>query len=410
MKNLTAKDFFVAERKSIITGFDRRVLCELYLPIVGHFAFTVYLKLLAITERPDQSIGQKISSLSSATGLTISQIEEGKAYLEGTGLVQTFYDKSRNIRIFRLFAPKTPSAFFEDDIFSKMLKDTVGESNLMRLKLEFMDSTSIDSDMIDESLSFGEVFHLDYSNWSVGEKTGEEFLGRKVNNARVEFDISAFNTFLTDKGVNPELILKDDLVWLEKCSSLYGLKEEAIASIVCQSGDILSGHLDRDEIVSSIRKVSIFSSKKKTQAISNQISRLSNSAISKKIRVLEQYAPVDYLKLIQQTSVISKSDFDLIKRLADDFGLASQVITVILDYVILKSDGVLAANYVEKVASSVLRKGLTDCVDVMNYLYESNTKGKKKTSSKISDQASIEQQNNVDQSGISKDLEAFLDD
>ena len=380
MRNILGKDLFIAERKSVITEYDRRVLSELYLPLIGNYAYTVYMKLLSLSERPDAKDPQKLSSLLKTTGLTITQIDEGMCYLEGIGLMQSCVHKKNNTRIFRLFSPKSPAQFFADDIFRLMLRDSVGESELMRLRFSFMDLSSEDSDIIDVSLSFGEVFHLDYTVWEMEKSISTTPLQmRSTAKAVFEFDTDLFNTILAEKGFKTELITPEDRQWLQSCSSLFGVKEESLANIVARNFADETVSLDRDNVIQDIKNSVVFSSNKKKSKPVYTHSRNSTDAKSTKASEFEKYSPVEYLKSLQGTKVIAKNEFDLIRRLGEDFLLPGPIINVILDFTILKCDGKIVDNYVERIASTILRNNLAEANvrDVMNYLADINRKTSK---------------------------------
>jgi len=414
MKSITSNDKFIVQKKSVLTDFDRRILTELYFPIIGNYAFSLYMKFWVLAERLDNLEPQNHSMLTLTTGLTVSQINEGRVYLEGLGLLQTCLDKSSGLYIYCLYAPKTPKDFFDDLVFNAMLKKTVGDTEFLRIHFVFTDPTSFNPEYDNLSASFGEVFHPDLNKWTLmKEVTGKALIGRAEAKTCYAFDFDLFLEKAIEVGlVNRDILNNDDVEWIIRCSSLYGIKEDVMATVIVRNISSENG-LDRETALKDVFNCAVFSSnrKKPVTGSSKNISRVGQSRVSLKIRTFEKLSPADYLKLLQNTEVISSADCKTIKRLSFDFNLSTPIINVIFDYIIVQLRGVLTSQYAESIASTLLRNNITDVVDAMNFLHDFEKKKRSSVKKRVATVAqkpvkSVKQQDSMVVSA--DDLEDFL--
>ena len=67
--------------------------------------------------------------------MNITQIQEARLKLEAVGLLQTFYKNENNFNyyIYCLFAPKSPVDFLNDPLFSRLLREKIGEKQTQNL-------------------------------------------------------------------------------------------------------------------------------------------------------------------------------------------------------------------------------------------------------------------------------------
>lgn len=380
MKNINLKDIFVVQKKSVLTDFDRRVMSELYFPLIGSAGIALYFRLWALAERENYNEPASHELLSELIGLSLASLNEGKSYLEAMGLLRTFYDPKSKIYYYFLYAPKTPHDFFNDAVFYALLKEKVGENEFLRIRFAFIDQTFDDPSFKDVTVSFGEVFHPDFSNINFeGTNNGKTLIGRQSNNLTLNFDIEAFLSRALSLGLpSKELITPEIQTWLERVSALYGVKEEALAPIVLRYFEFESGTLDQNAVLQEVQNSILFSNnrKKAPKASQTTITRVGQSKMAKKIQVLESMSPVEYLKLLQGNETLARGDLELITRMGQDFGLPPALVNAVLDYTMIKSNGALPPKFSEKIAATLNRKGISDVVDAMNFLYDYNKKAK----------------------------------
>jgi replication initiation and membrane attachment protein DnaB len=93
--------------------------------------------------------------------------------------------------VFELYAPKSPSAFFDDVILGGLLEQYVGAAMVQRLRLRYQAPRGLEG-YEEDSASFGEVFHPDFSNPLYAKDHPETLLGRQSGHPESHFDRRAF--------------------------------------------------------------------------------------------------------------------------------------------------------------------------------------------------------------------------
>ena len=96
---------------------------------------------------------------------------------------------------------------------------------------------------------------------------------------------------------------------------------------------------------------------------------------------MESLSPKEFLTILQGGASPASSDLRLIEDLSANFHLTPGVINALIDYVLTVNNNVLSRAYVEKIAASLAREGITTVLDAMNYLKKIKKGSRKKTSS-----------------------------
>ena len=128
---LSNSDMFDIKVSSLLADYDRETITNLYQPIIGYTALAVYFTFWR------EAKNQKIISLSSHEQLFLrmkiapGDFIEARKLLEAVGLVKTRLEKVNGFSIYhyQLFAPKTPSKFFDDTLLYGLFIQNLGENN-----------------------------------------------------------------------------------------------------------------------------------------------------------------------------------------------------------------------------------------------------------------------------------------
>ncbi|MCX5775202.1 MAG: hypothetical protein NTV44_02420, partial [Firmicutes bacterium] len=118
MEFISPEDFLEIRFASILTDFDRKIVCELYQPLIGHSALAVFFTLWSEHERYLEVFTH--DHLFAVMQINAGGFQKAKAALEAVGLLKTYSKKENGIRyfIYELYAPKAPFEFFDDALFS----------------------------------------------------------------------------------------------------------------------------------------------------------------------------------------------------------------------------------------------------------------------------------------------------
>ena len=384
MDYVSKNDFYEIRVASLITNMDRDSLLELYQPIIGAKATSLYLTLSTQNKSNEGSI-LKLQQLLKSMQLTGSEFLSARHYLEAVGLIRTYESKQEDVRcyIYVIYSPKSPKAFFDDVLFKGLLILSVGEKEAKRLANKWKVNLTIPEEYHEVSASFLDVYKIDYDDPSFRKEFGTQILGRDHGRANLEFNYDLFFRYVSENsGIDTSSFKKKDMKEISRLATLFGLDEKHMAFIVIDEY-ISEGtvHLDFEKITNRAEKELKYSNVPNVEK-----SKVSgDSELAKKIQLMEETAPAKFLQYLQQGTKPARSDIAIVNSLSKDYGFGNGIINVIVEYVLYKNSNVLSKNYAEKIASSLAREGVSTTVDAMNYLKKlcvKNTSKKKVAPSK----------------------------
>ena len=132
---------------------------------------------------------------------------------------------------------------------------------------------------------------------------------------------------------------KENLDFIAEKAQIYGINEMDMRKLVGKSMDLKSNRLDRKKLVNKMKK-----------------HKSTNVAVPPE----DPYdiSSKQFLQQRQNNIELSKSDLNLLDLLNDKYHMSSQVINLLLEYVMERNQQSLARNYVEKVAAAWVRLGI----------------------------------------------------
>ena len=404
---VSKNDFYEIRVASLITNLDRDSLLELYQPIIGARAASLYLTLSTQKKSPDGGSIFKTDQLLRSMQLTSAEFIAARHYLEAVGLIRTYECDQEDVRcyIYVIYSPKSPKAFFEDVLFSGLLIQSVGEKEAKKLANKWKVNLTIPEEYHEVSASFVDVYNLNYDDPSFRKDFGNQILGRDHGRAQLTFSYDLFFSFVKENSsIDISSFKKKDMKEISRLGTLFGLNEKSMAFIVIDEyipeGQV---HLDFERIRNKCEQEIRFSQVKNVQK--SDVS--GDSELAKKIQLMEETAPAKFLQYLQQGTKPARSDIAIVNSLSKDYGFGNGIINVIVEYVLYKNSNVLSKNYAEKIAASLAREGVTTTVDAMNYLKKLTVKS---TSKKKTTKATVVEESK-DNSDISLDeMEDLLND
>ena len=375
---VSKNDFYEIRVASLITNLDRDSLLELYQPIIGARAASLYLTLSTQKKSPDGGSIFKTDQLLRNMQLTSAEFIAARHYLEAVGLIRTYESDQEDVRcyIYVIYSPKSPKAFFEDVLFSGLLIQSVGEKEAKKLANKWKVNLTIPEEYHEVSASFVDVYNLNYDDPSFRKDFGTQILGRDHGRAQLSFSYDLFFSHIKENSaIDISSFKKKDMKEIARLATLFGLNEKSMAYIVIDEY-IPDGptHFDfvkiRDKCEQEIRY---------SQVKNVEKSKVSgDSELATKIRMMEDVAPAKFLQYLQQGTKPARSDLAIVDALSKNYGFGNGIINVIVEYVLYKNNNILSKNYAEKIAASLAREGVTTTVDAMNYLKKLSVKNSSK--------------------------------
>ena len=387
MKVLAHQDFLEVRLASLIADYDRDTLSNLYQPMIGFEALSLYMTLWS------EANNEKVSPLCTHEQVFLrmrmpaSAFVDARKYLEATGLLKTFVSEGNDFKIYHyeLYAPKSPSGFFDDTLLYGMLIRSIGESNANRLKKIYVLDTHQDYGK-EITASFAEVFHPELNDSSFVEAAESKGGVKGRNRGKIKGAFSYeqfFNSLKEISQLKESAFRKEEMKEIERLSTLNGVDENEAANLVNQVYDLekpKGQRLDFDKLASLMQEKTNYKYRykgKDTEVAPNL--NTGNSDLARKINLMETKSPKDYLAYLQDGTRPAAADIRLINDLSKNYHLPNPVINAVVDYVLAKADNVLSRAYAEKVAASLVRENARTAVDAMNYLrkVDRKTRGKK---------------------------------
>ncbi|NCA97201.1 MAG: hypothetical protein EOM77_03365 [Bacteroidia bacterium] len=376
MEYISEKDYYETRFASLISDIDREVLVELYQPLIGHLSVTLYATLFHEKNKCSEVDTFDHTHLFDKMQVSAGELLAARKALEAVGLLRSFLKEETGLRyyVYVLYAPKSPRDFFDDVLFKGLLIKYVGEKEAMRLALIYKVDYHTEG-FNDVTSSFVDTFNPDFDDPSFRKDLKVDIKGRKSGRVSTSFDYDAFfATIEKNSQIKRDSFSKKDLKEIERLATLFSLDESTMADIVIVAYDPDNkAQRVNFQVVSDRAKDEArfpFFHKKRN----GERSKVSgNSELASKIKLMDQMAPAEYLRILQNNTAPSRADLNIVDDLSKNYGLPNGVINALIDYVLAKNNNVLSRHYTEKIAASLTREGLTTVIDTMNYLVKINS-------------------------------------
>ncbi len=377
-------DSYIVVNKTIITEIDKQILIDLYQPIIGNKAVSLYLTLYNDLERNAVTTGEFTHHhLLSVMQMSLKDIVFAREKLEGIGLLKTYFKKgSVNSYVYALYSCISANEFFNHPILNMVLYNNVGKNEYNKLVSRYKLPRIVLKDYEDISLKFDEV----YTSASVNSFfTNDEIISRRkgeiIFKDVVDFDllISGLDTSI----INERAFNKDVRNLINNLSFLYNIDISTMQNLIRASINE-KGLIDRDLLRKSSRNFYQFEHSGNLPTIIHysQPEYLKspsgdNTKKGKMIYTFENTNPYQFLKSKYKNGKVITRDLQIIENLLLDLKLSPGVVNVLLDYVLRVNNKKLNKSYVETIASHWKRLGIETVPEAMNACIKEHKKSNK---------------------------------
>jgi replication initiation and membrane attachment protein len=408
-KEILPKTIFKAIICSPLSDLEKELLAQLYQPIIGATAFSLYLTLLSeIKPATNQSEELLHADLVMLLDCSLPQVVSARRKLEGIGLLDTFVKDDPElgtVYVYRLNAPESAERFFKDEILSITLLNRIGQRKfellLESFKPKFLKLTGYEN----ISASFKEVY-LFKEEQIIAEAELLAEVQRNFDDPRpkqplaiesVTFNWNLFSDQLNKLGIR----LPEDSKPIKNMILLfhesYGIDELEMANFASRSFDYYTSELDSKELKKQINAV-YYPKKRQNEATSlyvnpalskddqqtyryNSLKKLSGFS-DKDIQVImdcEKLAPEQYLGALKEAVNGFPTNIEKynIRFLIEHSKLPNSVINMLIYYVCyIEKKPVLESEHLNKIANDWARKQITAPEEAMIYVKERTEKSK----------------------------------
>lgn len=370
--------------------FELKILGQLYQPIMGHAAYSLYLTFLSEVDRIGQASATRSHQwLMNVMGLPLDKIYQARLRLEALGLLKTYHTKHEEIELveYQLLAPLTAVQFFQEDILSICLYNQVGANRYRELKERFTLGFQNQENGRKEEVTkeFHEVFtSIHPSELMLKEGTEQEEdlalaqqpyfsadhleQDNQLKFERFQLDLEALKGFFM-KGIEVNNILTPrNLREIKKIAFFYRFDPWSLSRVI-QDSLTLEDELDLTLLKEKAKEWYRLQQGGKppqivqvTQPVSKRVfhQEKPQSEEEKHLARLESISPIQLLEAYQGGGKIAEADLKLVEELVFDYELYPAVVNLLLEYVLLTNEYKLPKNLVTKIAAHWKRLKITN--------------------------------------------------
>ena len=383
---LLPADTFVVINKTILHDEDRKILTDLYLPIIGAVAVMLYFCLWSSLDS-SQIVSKDFShqKLVSSLRMTINEIYDNRSKLEAIGLIKTLVKEGEvNNYIYELYSPASATEFLSHPILNIVLYSNIGKIEYDNLVKAYKLPRFNTSNYNDITKSFNDVFEsIGMTSYDLSLDDIRKYNKLKLNiNSNFDFNF-LINSMPRNIDVN-RVFTKEIKELIINLSFIYDIDAIHMSNIIkgCLNE---RGTINRELLRKSSRNYYQFDNggilptiidNSQPEYLRRPVGDTSNRA--KMIYTFETISPRELLIKKNNGSEPTRRDLKLLEDLLVDYKLKPGVVNVLIDYILNVNDKKLTRSYVETLAGEWQRLGIETVEDAMNRAEKEHKKRNKK--------------------------------
>ena len=382
---LLPADNYVVINKTILTDNDKVNLINLYEPIIGPLAISLYLTLWSDLDRTlTFSDSYNHHHLMTFLKSNLNDIKEARSALEALGLIKTYYKEGDNINyyIYELYSPISGYEFFNHPILNIVLYNNLGVNEYNNLIKSYKKVNFKYDDYKDISSKLNDTFksraYNNFSNENIKNKNSNK---PKLDNL-IDFDV--LKESIPNKVLGNNAFNKKTKELINNLAFIYNLDTLKVSEILRLTIDE-NGLINKDLFIKEVRKYYEYNNGGSLPTIiyRTQPEHLKSpegdlSSAGKMVYIFENTTPYDFLKSKYKNNNPTPRDLKLLEYLALELNMPPAVINVLIDYVLRISDNKLNKAYVETIAGQWTRLGIKTAREAMNQAKKEYKKKPKK--------------------------------
>lgn len=381
-----------------LTDYDRRVLMDLYQPLVGSDAISLY-QLLWNQRQVLLSERKQHAQLLNLLDIDTQHLYQARIKLEAVALLHTFSTKDTlgSYLIYQLHAPLSPQKFFSDNILKTFLYEKIGHYEFSRLQKKYQpQALPQNQQLTDITHSFLDVFHLSSSEIL---KMSEQSTSTVTTTAQPQYtsqQLASFDWQLLADYTASYHVSSEDIAQhqneLFNVHAFYGVTEIEMADLIANTLNVTNNKIDIQRLQNIAQKrfedrVNIKAhdeqNNQKTEIGPDDASLLKNFTATERqlIKQANQLAPAEFLavKKRQMNGFVGSSETGVLRRLQQRAVLPLPVINILIDY-ILDNSATLTQSLVEKVANDWAQNDIKTAPEAIQRI-KNRTHNRSKTNS-----------------------------
>ena len=368
MKTVGPKDFYEVKRMNQISDLEWGYASDFYLPLLGPVPFAVY-RMLYDDESANNGNASTHDKLFRKAQVSSGEFYHALECLEALALVKTYVNDEGGLHyfVYALYAPKQPKSFFKDVLLVGTLKKYIGEDAVKKLREKYK-APKVLPVFKDVSTTFSAVYHPDFNDPVYGTNPSDSDVVGGELAINTDFNLPAFLANLANYGIKGESLNSDEKASIAKYGILYSITPKAMAEIIANryDGNAKYGErVDFKKVESDCLDTMEFEYLRGEREDS-QVS--GDSALAAKIRMMDKSSPIRFLSYLQGNTKPIPSDASIALYLSKDLKLPNGAVNALIDYALQTNDNILNRTFCEKTAAGMLREGVKNARDAMDYL------------------------------------------
>lgn len=390
-KTILPADTYTVVNRTILTDYERKTIINLYEPIIGSNAVSLYFTLWQDLEK-SESTNQKFNHhhLMASLKLGLDPVTSARKALESVGLIRTYYKTGEvNDYFYEIYSPLMPNEFFNHPIFSVVLYNNIGSVEYKSLVEYYKREIGIPKDYEEITTTMDMNFKsMSSALLSIDASEVEKSDSLDANISEDYIDFALLQSSLPKNLIREKALNKRTRKLLNSLAFVYDLDTlkmcELLRMVVNENGVI-----DKEALRLSARKYYQFNNSGslptliyRTQPEHLKTPEGDMSNRGKMLRIFENTSPYDFLRSKYHGTEPTTRDLRLLEYLAVDLELAPSVINVLIDYVLKSNDNKLTQGYVETIAGQWKRLNIDTAEAAMRTAEKEHKKNKTKVFTK----------------------------
>ena len=387
MHNVLPSDTFVVVNKTILND-NRSILINLYQPLVGALAISLYNTLWSFLDRLEiLSLEYTHNTLLNNMMISCNEFKDAREKLEAIGLIKTYIKREQvNNYVYELYSPMSAKEFLTNPILSTALENAIGskefEKTIDLFKIPSINLRSYE----DITNKFSDTFA-----WTTSTNRNMEMYNLKNKSSRElniisKIDINTILNLIPEDLLNHKSITKDMKEYITKISFIYNYDNEMMVELIRNS--ITDKHtIDKNMLRDIAVKYYQFENMGKLPGLiykkQPEYLRTTKDGMSNRMRMINMFettSPYDFISSKYKSGNPSNSDLKIISYLLLDLDLKPGVVNVLVDYVLKINNNKLTKAFVDTIASQWKKSNIEtveDAMDIAEKEYHSRQDNKK---------------------------------
>ncbi len=370
-----AADTFIVTNKTVLNNNDLSILLNLYQPLVGNEAISLYYTLWSYLDKSETISNEWTHHhLLKNMQITIREIDDARIKLEAIGLLKT-YKKEGNVNnyIYEMYSPMSASEFINNPVLATALYNAIGKLEYEKI-ISFYKIPSLNlRDYEDITKCFSDVFG--FYNGTINDNLIYDLRKSRYRHIEIlsKIELNTILSLIPDELLNKKTINKSLKEYIYNIAYIYNYDNDDMVSLIRNSINDMH-RIDKKLLRENAEKYYSFENLGKLPSLiyKNQPEYLrkktnDDSNRSKMIYMFETTSPYDFINSKYKKGSPTATDLKIIAHLLLDLELKPGVVNVLIDYVLKINNNRLVKSYVDTIASQWSRANIETVEAAMNF-------------------------------------------